>query len=562
MNIFKKFASELHQIIGQVFPEVTEFDNISLEYPKNPEHGDFSCNCAMVLKNKLNKNPREIAEILLPKFKEMPHVIDVSIAGPGFINFKIKTDFWLDFLNSVKADFGKSNIGKGKKVNVEFVSANPTGPMHVGHSRGAVYGDVLCRLLERTGYNVTREYYVNDAGSQIDTLADSAFIRYQQALGMDVEIPEGAYPGEYLIPVGQKLAKEFGDKLLKMDAKKLLADYTVKEMLELIKQDLALLEVKHNLFISEKHDLEDTGRITASLKYLEDKGLVYRGVLEAPKGQKPELWEQKEQTIFRASQFGDDVDRPVIRSDGRHTYFAADVAHFKMHVDNGVEDMVLILGADHGGYVKRMEAMVSAVSSGKAKIDVIITQLVNLIKDGEPFKMSKRSGNFISVKDVIDEVGLGSLRFVMLSKKNDTTIDFDFDKVKEQSKDNHVFYVQYGSARANSVLRNANVDFSNADVSLLNTNADKDLIKKIAEFPKIIESAANSHEPHRITYYLIELATEFHSFWAKGGDDDKLKFIHEHNPELTKARCKMVDAFLTTLKNGLGILGVEAVERM
>lgn len=570
MNIFSALQQNLIEIISDTFPEVENLSGISIDIPKDHSHGDFATNAAMVLKGQLQKNPKEIAEKLLPEISKIEGVTSVSIAGPGFINFNVDSKIWVKLITDIFANgesFGSSDVGKNHRVNVEFVSANPTGPLHIGHARGAVFGDALCRILKKCSYDVTREYYINDAGSQILTLVKSAFIRYQQALGIDVQIAEGMYPGEYLIPVGAELKEKFGDSLLTLseeDISKQIRQFVVDKMMQLIREDLLLLNISHDIYTSEKNDLQDKNLVEDGIDFLRKKGLIYQGTLEAPKGKTPEHWEPKEMTLFKATDFGDDTDRAVKKSDGTHTYIAGDIAYHIHKYQRGFNDMVLVLGADHAGYVKRMKAIVKAISDGKAVIDIAISQLVNLFKDGEPYKMSKRAGNFITVNDVVNEVGKDILRFVMLTKKPETVIDFDFDKVKEQSKDNPVFYVQYASARTNSVLRNAKelgIKQQNMSASLL-TNHDVTLVKKIAEFPKIVEASATHREPHRITYYLTELATEFHSFWAKGSEDSSLRFIIEGSDTVTSNRLAIVNAVRTTIKNGLELLGITAIEKM
>lgn len=570
MNIFSALQQNLHNIISQLYPEIKNYSGITIDIPKDSAHGDFATNAAMVLKGQLQKSPKEIAENLVTKIRNIKGVQSVNIAGPGFINFTVDKKIWADLIDDVNTSptsFGSSTIGNKNKVNVEFVSANPTGPLHIGHARGAVFGDALCRILKKCNYDVTREYYINDAGSQIVTLVKSAFIRYQQALGISAEIADGMYPGEYLIQVGSELKEKFGDSLLKLSEEEVshkIRQFVVDKMMQLIREDLLLLNISHDIYTSEKNDLQDKNLVEEGIEFLRKKGLIYQGTLEAPKGKTPEHWEPKEMTLFRAADFGDDTDRAVKKSDGTHTYIAGDIAYHIHKYQRGFNDMVLVLGADHAGYVKRMKAIVKAISDGKAVIDIAISQLVNLFKNGEPYKMSKRAGNFITVNDVVNEVGKDILRFVMLTKKPETTIDFDFDKVKEQSKDNPVFYVQYASARANSILRNATeLGFKNYTINTeILTNHDLLLIKKIAEFPKIVEAAAVHHEPHRITYYLTELATEFHSFWAKGSEDSNLRFIIESNHDLTLSRLALVSAINTTIKNGLDLLGITAVERM
>ncbi len=570
MNIFSALQQNLIKIISDTFPEVENLSGISIDIPKDHSHGDFATNAAMVLKGQLQKNPKEIAETLLPEIAKIDGVTSVSIAGPGFINFNVDTKIWVKLITDVCTNgesFGSSDIGKNHRINVEFVSANPTGPLHIGHARGAVFGDALCRILKKCSYDVTREYYINDAGSQIITLVKSAFTRYQQALGIDVKIAEGMYPGEYLIPVGEELKQKFGDSLLSLSGDELsnkIRQLIVDKMMQLIREDLLLLNISHDIYTSEKNDLQDKNLVEEGIEFLRKKGLIYQGTLEAPKGKTPEHWEPKEMTLFRATDFGDDTDRAVKKSDGTNTYIAGDIAYHIHKYQRGFNDMVLVLGADHAGYVKRMKAIVKAISDGKAVIDIAISQLVNLFKDGEPYKMSKRAGNFITARDVVNEVGKDILRFVMLTKKPETVIDFDFDKVKEQSKDNPVFYVQYASARTNSVLRNSNelgIKQQNISASML-TSHDISLIKKIAEFPKIVEASATHHEPHRITYYLTELATEFHSFWAKGSEDSNLRFIIEGNDEVTSNRLAIVTSVKTTIRNGLELLGVTAIEKM
>ncbi len=570
MNIFSALQQKLQIIIKECFPDVNNLNGITIEIPKDSSHGDFATNAAMVLKSQLQQNPKDIAAKIIEKMQDLEGVTSVTLAGPGFINFNVVSIYWVDLVNYINSnpnEFGRSNIGQNGKVNVEFVSANPTGPLHIGHARGAVYGDALCKVLKNCGYNVTKEYYINDAGSQIETLIKSAFVRYQQSMGVPSEIGEGMYPGEYLIPVGEELKQIYADKLLEMPLEQSyssIRQFVIDRMMDLIKSDLLKLNITHDVYTSEKNDLQDKGLVDSGIKFLEDKGLIYQGILEAPKGKTPEDWEPKEMTLFRASAFGDDMDRAVRRSNGMHTYIAGDIAYHIHKFKRGFNDMILVLGADHSGYIKRMKAIVNAISDGKAKIDIAINQLVNLYKNGEPFKMSKRAGNFVTVNDVVDEVGKDILRFVMLTRKCDTVIDFDFDKVKEQSKDNPVFYVQYASARASSILRNAaeqGIKISSVYENIF-TNHDIVLIKKLAEYPKIVEAAATYHEPHRIVYYLHELANEFHSFWAKGGEDSNLRFIIDSNPSLTSARIALANAVKITLRNGLDLIGVTALEKM
>ncbi len=540
---------------------------IVAELPKDKSHGDFSTNAAIVIANKLKLNPKELAETLKAKLLLNQYFSKVQVAGPGFINIEVSFKFWTDFINAVYAnpdEFGRTLIGLNKKVLIEFVSANPTGPMHVGHSRGAIYGDALANLLKASGFTVTKEYYINDAGNQIKTLAQSLFIRYQQLFGIESEVFEGMYPGDYLIKIAEEIKAEYGDHFLsKPDG---LEELAVDKIMEIIRADLKKLGVLHDSFISELHDLHKTDYIQKAIAILQNKGLLYKGILEAPKGHVQEDWERKEQTLFKSTEFGDDIDRAVARADGSYTYFAGDFGLALQRLDRGFKDVIMVLGADHTGFVKRIKAITKALSDGKSTVDLPITQMVNLFKDGQPFKMSKRSGNFITAEDVVDEVGLDVLRFVLLSRKNDTVIDFDFDKVKEQTKENPVFYVQYAHARCSSVLVNALNEYAiKPDLSkldLLNTSHDADLIRKVSLFPRIVEQAALTHEPHRLIYYLIELATEFHSFWSKGGDDIDLRFIIPNNPDLTSARLVLVDLVKLTIKLALKMLGIKAMDRM
>jgi arginyl-tRNA synthetase len=542
-----------------------------MEYPKDEQHGDLSTNAAMILTKKIGKNPREIAAEIKGKLEAHEMIEKCEIAGPGFINIYLNKKFWAMALPKVLdlgEEFGKANIGKGKRINVEFVSANPTGPMHIGHSRGAIYGDALASMLKFMGFNVTKEYYINDAGGQIETLAESVYIRYQQALGKDVSIPQGCYPGEYLIPVGEKLKDKYGDSLLNMEEeerKDIIKEAAISYNMELIKEDLKLLGVNHDQFTSEKNDIIEKQKTSESFEFLRDKGLIYRGILEAPKGKQPDDWEPREQELFKATLFGDDVDRPLKKSDNSFTYFATDIAYHYDKLQRKYDALILLLGADHTGYAKRIKAAVNALSAGKVELDVKMNQLVNLLKGGEPYKMSKRAGNFVGVTDMVEEVGKDILRFVMLSRKSDTILDLDFVKVKEQTKDNPVFYVQYAHTRACSVFRKAEdikIDGADINFSLLTDEAEIKLIKQIMLFPKALEAAAHSHEPHKVTFYLIDLANTFHSLWSKGIEDEKLRFIIPDNLELTKARLGLIKAAKNTLKIALEILGVAALEHM
>jgi len=576
MDVFAHFATKVAAALKSLYPDVTDelVARIVVEPPRDAGHGDLSTNAAMVVAKPLGRNPREVATALADHFASDPDVVSVEPAGPGFLNFRVADRLWFEVLRAVRragADFGRSDIGKGEPVNVEYVSANPTGPMHVGHTRGAVFGDALAALMDYSGYRVTREYYLNDAGGQMDTLARSTFLRYREALGETIEIPSGLYPGDYLIPVGQALAAEFKDTLLgKPDTEWLprVKERVLAAMVELIKSDLAALNIHHDVFFSERTLHGPDGDIARTLAWLREQGMVYEGRLDPPKGKTPEDWEDREQTLFRATDYGDDTDRALVKSDGSYTYFAADIAYHRNKYLRGFKHMVNVLGADHSGYVKRLQAAVKAVSQGAAEIDVRICQLVRLMKNGEPFKMSKRSGDLVLLSDVVDEVGSDATRFMLLYRRNDASMDFDFALVKEQTRDNPVFYVQYAHARACSVFRVVARDLPTLDVSApaldsaaierLSSLAELELIRAVAQWPRIVASAAVAHEPHRIAFYLYELAGAFHGFWAKGNADVSLRFVNAEDPKLTTARLALVDAVRQVLVNGLRILGVSA----
>ncbi|MFD1744225.1 arginine--tRNA ligase [Rhizobium helianthi] len=584
MNLFADFEVRIKEALETIDlirekRESVDFGRLTIEPPRDPSHGDVATNAAMVLAKPLGTNPRALAEIVAEKLKQDPDVVDVTVAGPGFINLRLSEGYWQRILASMIRDgenYGRSNVGEGKKVNVEFVSANPTGPMHVGHCRGAVVGDALANLMSFAGYEVTKEYYINDAGSQIDVLARSVFLRYREALGEAVgEIPAGLYPGDYLIPVGEALAKEYGTRLHNLPQEEwmpIVKDRAIDAMMAMIREDLDALNVHHDIFYSERTlHADGAARIRQAINDLTFKGHVYRGTLPPPKGQLPEDWEDREQTLFRSTDVGDDIDRPLIKSDGSYTYFAADVAYFKDKFDRGYSEMIYVLGADHGGYVKRLEAVAKAVSGGSAKLTVLLCQLVKLFRNGEPVKMSKRSGDFVTLRDVVEEVGRDPVRFMMLYRKNSEPLDFDFAKVTEQSKDNPVFYVQYAHARCMSVFRQAREAFPDLDIESLDLAdavsgvtdaAEIQLIAKLAEYPRIIEAAAQSQEPHRLAFYLYDLASSFHAHWNKGKDNPDLRFVKDNNRESSIARLGLVRAVASVLKSGLAITGTAAPDEM
>ena len=555
-------------------PGGLDFANVTVEPPRDPAHGDMATNAAMVLAKPAGMAPRAIAEALAARLLADPRVEAADIAGPGFLNLTLVADVWRGVVAATLTqgvDFGRSTLGAGLKVNVEFVSANPTGPMHVGHVRGAVVGDALANLLAFTGYDVTREYYINDGGAQVDVLARSAYERYRQAHGLDPEIREGLYPGEYLIPVGEALKAKYGDSLLDRPEAAWLADvrvFATAMMLDMIRDDLATLGVSMDVYSSEKA-LYGTGKIEAAINTLRAMDLIYEGTLEAPKGKEPEDWEPRVQTLFRSTAYGDDVDRPVMKSDGSWTYFAPDIAYHYDKVQRGFDQLINIFGADHGGYVKRMKAAVAALSGARVPLDIKLIQLVKLWKNGEPFKMSKRSGNFVTLRDVVEMAGADVTRFIMLTRKNDVALDFDFDKVLEQSKDNPVFYVQYANARVNSILRKATeagMDVSDAalagaDLAHLAHPAELALARKIAEWPRLVDIAARGNEPHRVAFYLYELAADLHGLWNRGNDDTSLRFIQD-DAATSLAKIALVRAVGVVICAGLGILGVTPVEEM
>jgi len=579
MNLFEEIRSVVLSALDQLeaeglLPAGLDRSNIAVEPPRDAAHGDMASNAAMVLAKPAGKAPRVIAEALAAKLTDDPRIASAEVAGPGFLNLRLEAAVWQNLVGTILAsgtDYGRSTLGQGRKVNVEFVSANPTGPMHVGHVRGAVVGDALSKLLAFAGWDVTREYYINDGGAQVDVLARSAYERYREANGLSPEIREGLYPGDYLIPVGEELKKRFGDSLIDKPESEWLAQFreiATEMMMAEIREDLRLLGVEMDVYSSEKA-LYGTGEIEAAIQELRDAGLIYEGVLEPPKGKLPEDWEPREQTLFRSSAHGDDVDRPVMKSDGSWTYFAPDIAYHYNKVKRGFDELIDIFGADHGGYVKRMKAAVSALSGGRVPLDIKLIQLVKLFKNGEPFKMSKRAGTFVTLRDVVEEAGADVTRFIMLTRKNDISLDFDFAKVLEQSKDNPVFYVQYANARVNSVLRKARdagiaVDEATlqaADLSKLAHPAELALIGKLAEWPRLVEVAARSNEAHRVAFYLYELASEFHGFWNRGNDDVSLRFVQD-DVATSQAKIALAQAVGVVIRSGLGILGVQPVEEM
>ena len=580
MNLFAEIRSLVIHSLQQMqtqgdLPDGLSFDAVTVEPPRDAAHGDMATNAAMVLAKPSKCKPRDIADKLAALLSADPQLASVEIAGPGFLNLRLSPNLWADVLRAILTDqdgYGRATIGAGLKVNVEYVSANPTGPLHVGHTRGAVFGDALASMLDFAGYEVTREYYINDGGAQVDVLARSVYLRYLEAHGQEVAFEDGTYPGDYLIDVGQALKEKIGDSYLGKGEQVWLADvrdFSARAMMDLIQQDLLALGVKMDVFYSEK-SLYGTGRIEAAIENLKSKGLIYQGVLEPPKGKKPEDWEPREQTLFRSTDHGDDVDRPVQKSDGSWTYFAPDIAYHYDKVQRGFDQLIDVFGADHGGYVKRMKAAVSALSNDQTSLNIKLTQLVKLFKNGEPFKMSKRAGTFVTLRDLVDQVGADATRFVMLTRKNDAPLDFDFDKVMEQTKENPVFYVQYAHARICSVLRKAQLaevpvddaDLRAADLAGLTDHAELALAAKLAEFPRLIEIAARSNEPHRIAFYLYDLASEFHALWNKGNEQPELRFLQEDNLAASQAKIALIRATAVVISNGLGILGVQPAQEM
>jgi len=583
MNIFDTYFNGLKTVISGLeksgkLPQGLDLKNVTIEPPREAAHGDISTNVAMVLTRQARMKPRDIADMIGAGLRLLSGVEKVDIAGPGFINITLTQDIIQSQVLAIlqnAGDYGRSSVGANEKVNVEYVSVNPTGPLHVGHCRGAIFGDALASLLTYAGYDVTREYYINDAGSQIDVLARSCYLRYKQALGFEIgAIPEGLYPGDYLIPVGQALADKYGDKWInspESDWLHVIRKFSTDAMMDLVRADLETLSIKHDVFFSES-TLHDKDHIQVALDKLDEKGLIYTGVLEAPKGTKAEDWEERPQTLFKSTEFGDDVDRAVKKSDGSWTYFAADAAYHYNKIERGFTSLIDVWGADHGGYVKRVESVVKAFGGDKINFDARLCQMVKLLRDGAPVKMSKRSGAFITMRDIVQEVGKDVVRFIMLTRKNDASLDFDFTSVTEQSKDNPVFYVQYAHARIYSVLRKAKLAFpvmdmskaalTASDMTVFTDSSELALIKNMMNWPRFVESAALAREPHRIAYYLFELASEFHGLWNKGNDNLDLRFIIEDDEDKTASRLALLTAVAHIIASGLNLLGVEPVTEM
>lgn len=579
MNIFNRFEAEFETITAQMrvdgeLPSALDTGRVVFELPRDASHGDLACNAAMVLAKPAGMKPRDLATIFARHLQEIDGVTDIEIAGPGFINIRVAPQLWADELTAIIAagdSYGRNDIGKGRSVNVEYVSANPTGPLHAAHARGAVLGDVMAELLAFSGWNVTREYYTNDAGSQVDVLARSAYLRYCEALGDDIgDIPPGLYPGTYLADVGVALAEEVGPLYRGKDESEWLApvrDFAIHSIMAGIAGDLKALGIKMDRFSSERA-LVETGAVQAAVDRLLAQNDVYRGILEPPKGKEPEDWEPREQLLFRASEFGDDTDRPLQKSDGTWTYFASDVAYHMDKLDRTKGPLINIFGADHSGYVKRMKAAVAALSGQKDMLDIRLCQLVNLMENGKPVKMSKRAGTFVTVRDVIDAVGADVIRFIMLTRRSDQTLDFDYAKVTEQSRDNPVFYVQYAHARACSVLRQPGINgedvtgAGDAALDRLTSPAEMAVIKALASWPRLVVSAAQSHEPHRVAFYLMDLAASFHALWTAGREAPELRFIRDDDAGLTAARLCLVKATALVIRSGLGVLSIQAREEM
>ena len=583
MNVFYYLTNVVHGEIEELcgagaLPAGLDLSAVSVEPPREADHGDMACNAALVLAKQARRKPREIAEHLAERLQVHPKIRAVEVAGPGFVNLRLTDEFWWERLAELLVTgpgYGAHDLGQGQCINVEYVSTNPTGPLHVGHARGAVVGDALANLLAHMGFDVTREYYVNDAGAQVDTLARSVHARYREACGETIgAIPEGLYPGDYLVPVGEALAARDGGRWLGEPESVWLPEirsFAIDAMMDLIREDLDALGVRHDVFSSERA-LVAEGRVDDAYAALEESELIYRGVLEPPKGKRDEDWEPREQDLFRATAFGDDTDRPLRKSDGSWTYFATDIAYHRDKIERGFADLIDVWGADHGGYVKRMKAAVSAISADSATLDVKICQMVKLLDGGEPVAMSKRAGRFVTLRDVVNEVGRDVVRFIMLTRRNDAPLEFDLRRVLEQSRDNPVFYVQYAHARSCSALRRGaeivpeseltSAALARTDLTCLDDRTELDLIRRLCQWPRVLAGAALAHEPHRVAFYLQELAADFHLLWTRGKDDPRLRILDSERPDETRARLALISAVKIVIAEGLALFGVEPVQEM